>query len=175
MYRLIDQALDKGVKVAVCSTSNEKAVCIIRFIIVIDCVISFPWLKMVKSNYCMSHGFCWHSKTIVISESKGSHWHFSLSRFYMFENYVRLYIDVRIDSSQSCYFCQVNLLVNWIILIIEPFLMLTSDLYVLGLGICNSSMIVGAWTSRKNQDICRRCGSPKKAWFNKVFILLVLI
>lgn len=57
LYRLIDQALDKGVKVAVCSTSNEKAVCIIRFIIVIDCVISFPGLKMVKSNYCMSLGF----------------------------------------------------------------------------------------------------------------------
>lgn len=31
LYRLIDQALEKGVKVAVCSTSNEKAVCIIRF------------------------------------------------------------------------------------------------------------------------------------------------
>ncbi|KAJ0049111.1 hypothetical protein Pint_15610 [Pistacia integerrima] len=29
--KLIDQALEKGVKVAVCSTSNEKAVCIIRF------------------------------------------------------------------------------------------------------------------------------------------------
>ena len=31
IYRLIDQALGKGVKVAVCSTSNEKAVCTTRF------------------------------------------------------------------------------------------------------------------------------------------------
>ena len=42
LYRLIDQALDKGVKVAVCSTSNEKAVCITRFMIVYACMISFP-------------------------------------------------------------------------------------------------------------------------------------
>lgn len=28
-YRLVDQALTQGVNVAVCSTSNEKAVCII--------------------------------------------------------------------------------------------------------------------------------------------------
>lgn len=31
LIRLIDQALGKEVKVAVCSTSNEKAVCINRF------------------------------------------------------------------------------------------------------------------------------------------------
>lgn len=31
LCRLIDQALAKGVKVAVCSTSNEKAVCTTRF------------------------------------------------------------------------------------------------------------------------------------------------
>ncbi|XP_063947956.1 CBBY-like protein isoform X2 [Daucus carota subsp. sativus] len=29
--KLIDQAFAKGVKVAICSTSNEKAVCFIRF------------------------------------------------------------------------------------------------------------------------------------------------
>lgn len=29
VFRLIDEALAKGVKVAVCSTSNEKAVCIV--------------------------------------------------------------------------------------------------------------------------------------------------
>ena len=32
LCRLIDQAFAKGVKVAVCSTSNEKAVCFIRFL-----------------------------------------------------------------------------------------------------------------------------------------------
>ncbi|KAI8529130.1 hypothetical protein RHMOL_Rhmol12G0202500 [Rhododendron molle] len=39
--KLIDQALAKGVKVAVCSTSNEKAVCIIRFYVsaIVSCLL----------------------------------------------------------------------------------------------------------------------------------------
>ena len=53
------------------------------------------------------------------------------------------YVDSRIDSSWSCYFGQVNLLVNCIILIIEPLHMLTSELYVLVVGLCNSIMFVG--------------------------------
>ncbi|KAK0587010.1 hypothetical protein LWI29_016065 [Acer saccharum] len=49
--QLIDQALEKGVKVAVCSTSNEKAVCIISYAAkedflnadaVFDCIGDFP-------------------------------------------------------------------------------------------------------------------------------------
>ena len=31
--RLIDEALSKGVKVAVCSTSNELAVCIVKYLV----------------------------------------------------------------------------------------------------------------------------------------------
>ncbi len=53
------------------------------------------------------------------------------------------YVDSRIDSSWSCYFGQVYLLVNCIILIIEPLHMLTSELYVLVVGLCNSIMFVG--------------------------------
>lgn len=39
-------------------------------------------------------------------------------------------------------------------------------------GLCNSFMLAGAWASRKNQDICRRRGSSKKAWSSKLFIPL---
>ncbi|PRQ30719.1 putative HAD-like domain-containing protein [Rosa chinensis] len=39
--KLIDQALAAGVKVAVCSTSNEKAVCLIRFHYLMFCIIGF--------------------------------------------------------------------------------------------------------------------------------------
>uniref|UniRef100_A0A7N2MNA8 Uncharacterized protein n=1 Tax=Quercus lobata TaxID=97700 RepID=A0A7N2MNA8_QUELO len=45
LHLLIDQALDKGVKVAVCSTSNEKVVCIISCVVVEDSAIGLAAAK----------------------------------------------------------------------------------------------------------------------------------
>ena len=57
-------------------------------------------------------------------------------------------------------------------MLVISYLDLNSELV---LGLCNSIMLAWAWASRKNQDICRRCGSPQKAWSSKIFIFLMLI
>ncbi|XP_059444734.1 CBBY-like protein isoform X3 [Corylus avellana] len=62
--KLIDQALEKGIKVAVCSTSNEKAVCIISCVVVEDSAIGLAAAKaagmkciITKSGYTADEDF----------------------------------------------------------------------------------------------------------------------